>query len=67
MESIQHLGRGTGAARDASLPRHVQLLRHVFTSMGWDDSKFRGYRCSIDYPVYGSQVSMAFDPPSLDQ
>jgi hypothetical protein len=67
MESIQHLGRGTGAARDAALPQHVQLLRHVFTSMGWDDSRFRGYRCSIDYPVYGSQVSMAFDPPSLER
>jgi hypothetical protein len=64
LESIQHLGRGTGAARDAGAPRHVQMLRHVFTSMGWDETSFRGYRCSVDYPVYGSQVSLAFEPPS---
>ena len=64
LETIQHLGVGTSAAREAGVPRYVQMLRHVFTSMGWDESSFRGYRCSIDYPVYGSQVSMAFDPPS---
>ena len=35
-------------------------------SLGWDDRAFRGYRCAIDYPVYGSQVSLAFDPPAAD-
>ncbi len=64
VESIQQLGSGTIAARDASMPQYVQLLRHVFASMEWDESSFRGYRCVVDYPVYGSQVSMAFDPPS---
>ncbi len=64
LESIQLLGPGVGAARHADAPHHVRLLRHAFASLGWDERSFRGYRCSIDYPVYGSQVSMAFEPPS---
>jgi hypothetical protein len=65
VETISMLGRGTAMLRHARVPRYVELLRHVFTSMGWDEAAFRGYRCTIDYPVYGSQVTMAFDPPSL--
>ena len=63
-ESIRPLGMGVGAARHAGVPDHVELLRHVFGRMAWDPSTFRGYRCAIDYPVYGSQVSMAFEASS---
>ena len=62
-ESIQSLGRGAGVARDARAPMYVDLLRHVFERTGWDDRRFRVYRCSIAYPLYGSQVAIAFDVP----
>ncbi len=63
-ESIQPLGRGAGVARDARAPLYADLLRHVFERTGWEDGKFRVYRCSIAYPLYGSQVAIAFDAPS---
>jgi hypothetical protein len=64
IETIQMLGRGAAPLRIAEIPTYVDLLRYAFDSMGWADTKFRAYRCRIDYPVYGSQVVVAFDPPS---
>jgi hypothetical protein len=61
LESVQSLGWGREKARHARIPHYVDLLEHVFERLGWDDDRFRGYRCEIDYPVYGSQVALAFD------
>lgn len=63
MESIQNLGWGVDKARDARIPDYVDLLNHVFDRVAWEGDRFRGYRCAIDYPMYGSQIAMAFDPP----
>ncbi|MHC4420815.1 MAG: hypothetical protein ACYS1E_09495 [Planctomycetota bacterium] len=63
LESVNSLGRGIATIRVAEIPNYVELVRHVFDRMGWNDRQFRGYRCRIDYPIYGSQVAMAFDPP----
>ena len=62
LESVQTLGWGGDKARHAVIPHYADLLRHVFERLGWDDARFRGYRCEIDYPIYGSQVAFAFDP-----
>lgn len=63
IESVQLLGRGTAKWRNTRVASYVEMLREVFGRLGWDDSEFRGFRCAIDYPVYGSQVAMAFEPP----
>ncbi len=63
LESIEPLGRGLGRAQHPGVPKHVELLTHVFRKLEWDPSAFRLYRCRIDYPIYGSQVALAFDPP----
>jgi hypothetical protein len=44
----------------AELPRHAELSQHVFDRLGWAPESFRGYRCRMDYPVYGSQLVVAF-------
>lgn len=62
-ESIQSLGQGTATLRIAEIPDYVQLIRHACKKLGWDAHKFRAYRCRIQYPVYGSQVEIVFDPP----
>jgi len=64
VEGLQSLGRGTGNLRIAEVPRHIDSVRHVYAEMGWDEAQFRSYRCRVDYPIYGSQVSMAFLPPA---
>jgi hypothetical protein len=62
-ESIQPLGQGIARFRTTEVPRYAELLRHVCSKLGWDGERFRGYRCRIDYPIYGTQVAMAFEAP----
>ena len=61
-ETIQPLGVGAARFRSADVPRYVELVRMVCERMGWDETAFRGYRCRSDYPVYGSQIVMTFEP-----
>lgn len=69
-ETVQPLGRGLARFRTAEAPRYDEMLQHVCDRLGWDGNRFRGYRCRIEYPIYGSQVVLAFDaptePPSTD-
>jgi hypothetical protein len=63
-ESIQPLGAGLSRFRTADSPRYVELLRLVCDKLGWNGDQFRGYRSRIEYPVYGTQVAMAFPAPT---
>lgn len=62
-ESVQSLGTGTAKFRTADVPHYSDLLQLVCRKLNWNGEQFRGYRCRIDYPIYGSQVAMAFVPP----
>jgi hypothetical protein len=35
----------------------------VCDKLRWDPARFQGFRCTVDYPIYGSQVTMVFQPP----
>lgn len=61
-ETIQLLGTGVQKFSNPEMPRYVELLTDVCRRLGWDASRFRGYRCRIEYPIFGSQVTMAFTP-----
>jgi len=63
METIESLGTGVTRCRSADVSRYAELLRLVCDKLKWDGRTFRGYRCRIDYPIYGSQVAMAWDQP----
>ena len=65
-ESVLPLGQGLERVRNAHVPRLDALTRHVFATMGWNCAHFRGYRVEADYPLFGSQVCLAFDPPEKD-
>ena len=62
-ERLVPLGRRVSSFRAPELPRYLELLQHVLGRMGWDGDRLRGYRCRIDYPLYGTQVAAVFDPP----
>lgn len=64
LESIEPLGRGLPRIRSMDVPRYASLVSSAFESLGLEASQFRGYRCRIDYPLYGSQVAMGFRPES---
>ncbi len=62
-ETIEPLGRGVSRFRATEIPRYTEMIRHVLSNLGWSADHFRGYRCRLQYPVYGSQVCMGFLPP----
>ncbi len=62
-ESVEFLGWDTASFRASEVPQYSEIISMVCSKMGWDQRKFRGYRCRTQYPVYGSQFSMSFEPP----
>ena len=60
IESMQVLGVGPDAFRIPEFPRYGELVRSVCAAAGWDASKLRGFRCRVRYPIYGSQIGLAF-------
>ena len=62
-ERVESMGTGTSRFRTGDVPRYVELVRHVLGELGWDGERFRGYRCRVEYPVYGSQTTMRFRAP----
>ncbi len=63
LESIQEIGTQMTRFRTKEVARYAEMVRSVCDQLGWDSNVFRGYRCRVDYPVYGTQVSMLFWPP----
>lgn len=63
VESIETLGTGVSRFRSSNSPAYVELLRHACVRLGYDGGVLSGYRCVVDFPVYGSQVTMVFEPP----
>ena len=49
------------ATRD--VPRYPELMRTAFDGAGWDASRFRCYRCRVQYPVPLVTVAFWFDLP----
>ena len=66
-ESVEFLGRSADKFRATEVPDYVEIIRYVCDRLHWDVQKFRGYRCRAQYPVYGSQICMGFDPPAQPQ
>lgn len=63
MESVRPLPGNVTEARPAFLPGYGDLLRYVEGKTNWRLSRFRGYRCTIEYPLYGMQVTLGFPRP----
>ncbi len=66
LETNQPLGRGFAGCRLAEVPRYVQLLEHVARVRGWNPASFTGYRCRVDFPIFGSQIAQIFEQPRTE-
>lgn len=62
-EQVRSLGRGIAGARTSHLPRYAELLRDAFAALDLEPSSFRACRTEVDFPVHGSQISVAFAAP----
>ena len=63
MESVESLGMGLSRCRSSDIGSYGEILRRVCETLDWSSGTFRGYRCRVDYPLYGTQVAMAWDQP----
>lgn len=61
-EQVDALGQGLAGCRTERVPRCMAMLETVVRTLGWEGNRLRAYRCVIDYPIYGSQVTMLFTP-----
>jgi hypothetical protein len=64
LESVQEIGIQMGRFRTKEVAHYAEMVRSVCGALGWESNVFRGYRCRVDYPVYGTQVSLLFHPPA---
>ncbi len=64
LETIQNLGTQSSRFRTAEVGCYSDMVRFVCRKLGWDSESFRGFRCRVEYPIYGAQVSMIFRPPA---
>lgn len=60
LESIENLGEGLDRFGSSRVPSYRTLLAEVCGTLGFESDALRGYRCSSDYPIYGSQYAMVF-------
>jgi hypothetical protein len=65
-ESIETMGTGLARFRSGDIPRYGDMLTHVCDSLGWDHRTMRCYRCRVEFPIYGSQVTMDFALPARE-
>ena len=63
LESLDFLGWNIAKFGAEEIPRYREMLDYVCRKMGWNGERFRNYRCRIQYPFYGCQVSICFEPP----
>jgi hypothetical protein len=62
-ETVENMGTGLARFRSADIPRYSEMLARVCRELRWDERRLRGYRCRVEFPVYGSQVTMDFAIP----
>jgi hypothetical protein len=64
LASIHDLGGRLDGFRMNEVGRYVEMIRYICDRLGWDATAFHGYRCRVDYPVYGTQMNMVLAPPA---
>lgn len=62
-DTVDPMGIGFQRLRTQDIPNYVELLEHACRKLGWNPAEMRCYRTRIEYPIFGSQVRMAFDLP----
>jgi len=60
LESIDNLGEGLGRFGSSLVPNYRKMIEEVCTTLSFNPAMMRGYRCTADYPIYGSQTAMIF-------
>ncbi len=63
-EPIGFIGHDMRNVYATEVPGYTDVLAHLCARFQWDPARFRAYRVRIQYPVYGWQICMTFEPPA---
>jgi hypothetical protein len=58
---VHELGQGLGTMATPHIPRYTELLAYVFDRLGWEESEFRGFRFTLNYPPIPSVAMVSMD------
>lgn len=59
--NLELLTQGLRNAATPNSPRHAEMTRFLFESVGQDPEDFVGYRCAADYPMWRTGYCVSFD------
>ncbi|MBN2447588.1 MAG: hypothetical protein JXO22_12720, partial [Phycisphaerae bacterium] len=63
VETVKPMGTGIERFRCEQIPRYTELLQYACDKLGWNPQEFRGYRCQVEYPIFGTQLQFIFPVP----
>lgn len=59
-ETVQEIGRGIDRARTSDVPGYHTMLLDITNRLQITATDLIGYRCTIDFPLYGCQTTLTF-------
>lgn len=60
-ESVEYLGAFDSAPSLQGSLRHADAVRHVLSRLGWTDTRYDVYRCTVQYPMLHTMVALRVD------
>jgi len=63
-ESVRCLGYAPDRFTVSGIPSYSPMIRHVFESIDESPDRYRVFRFTMAYPIYGFQYVIAFDAPA---
>lgn len=60
-ESVEYLGTFDSAPSLEGSPRHADAVQHVLSRLGWTDTRYDVYRCTVHYPMLHTMLSLRID------
>lgn len=63
LDPVQRLAKGLGAIATKDIPRYPDLVRWACEQRRWNADDFRGFRLTVQYPLYGHKYLISFYTP----
>jgi hypothetical protein len=57
------LGKGPAALATPEVPRYTEMLRAISDKLGWKLEEYNAWRIRVEFPLYQSNVTMAWNNP----
>lgn len=63
LEQVEYLGKGSQVMHTPDVPDCPRLAQAVFSTMGWEESRFDVFRARVPYPVVPASYMLTYPLP----